>query len=61
MLYRSVNMSYESSPKRDKFFESRKFTGILSRMDSEVAIRSISNYEEIYNENEEEEEESFAN
>ena len=54
-------MSYESSPKRDKFFESRKFTGILSRMDSEVAIRSISNYEEIYNENEEEEEESFAN
>lgn len=62
VLYRSVNMSVESSPKREKFFESRKFTGIISRMDSDSdAIRSISNYEEVYNENEEVEVENFAN
>ena len=51
----------DSSPKREKFFEQRKFTGILSRMDSEVAMRSISNFEEVYNDNEEVEEDSFAN
>ena len=51
----------ESSPKREKFFEQRKFTGILSRMDSEPAMHSISNYEEVYNENEEVEEDNFAN
>jgi len=62
MLYRSVNISVDSSPKREKFFESRKFTGILSRQDSDFeAMRSISNYEEVYNENEEVEEENFAN
>ena len=61
ILYRSVNISMDSSPKREKFFEQRKFTGILSRMDSEVAMRSISNFEEVYNDNEEVEEDSFAN
>ena len=61
MLYRSVNMSTEGSPKRDKFFSSRKFTGVLSRMDSSLEMRSISNFEEVYNENEEAEEENFAN
>lgn len=61
VLYRSVNMSMDGSPKRDKFFESRKFTGALSRMDSEVEFRSISNFEEIFNDNEDVEEENFAN
>ena len=61
ILYRSVNMSMDSSPKREKYFEQRKFTGVLSRMDSEVAMRSISNFEEVYNENEEVEEDNFAN
>ena len=51
----------DGSPKRDKFFESRKFTGALSRMDSEVEFRSISNFEEIFNDNEDVEEENFAN
>ena len=51
----------ESSPKREKFFEQRKFTGVLSRMDSEVTMQSISNYEQVYDANEEVEEENFAN
>lgn len=51
----------ESSPKREKFFEMRKFTGILSRMDSDITMKSISNYEQVYDANEEVEEESFAN
>ena len=58
VIYRSVNMSTESSPKREKFFESRKFSGLLTRMDSEV-MRSISNAEEVYLDNEDEEEENF--
>jgi hypothetical protein len=61
LLYRSVNLSTSSSPKRDKFFESRKFSGIksLSRMDSDINMRSISNVEEVFLENEELEEENF--
>ena len=58
MLYRSVNMSQTSSPKRDKFFESRKFTGIMASMESE-AMRSISNAEEIYCGEEDDEDENF--
>ncbi len=48
MLYRSFSAdSPTSSPKREKFFMSRKYTGLLSRDDSEV-MRSISNAEEVY-------------
>ena len=46
------------SPKRDKFFESRKFSGLLKPEETEV-MRSISNAEEVYLENEEHEEENF--
>ena len=52
-------MSTQSSPKRDKFFESRKFSGLLTRMDSDAVMRSISNMEEVYLDNEEREEENF--
>ena len=51
----------ESSPKREKFFEQRKFTGLLSRMDSAVSMQSISNFEQVYDANDEVEEENFAN
>jgi len=61
LLYRSVNLSTSSSPKRDKFFESRKFSGIksLTRMESDENMRSISNVEEVFLENEKFEEENF--
>ena len=59
LLFRSVNMSTQSSPKRDKFFESRKFTGFLERMDSNAMLKSISNAEAIFDEPEEPEEENF--
>ena len=58
-VYRSVNMSTQSSPKRDKFFESRRFSGFLKRMESDSNMRSISNAEEVYLDNEEVEEENF--
>jgi len=59
VVYRSVNISTASSPKREKFFESRKFTGALTRMDSDVVMRSISNAEEVFNDNDVDEEENF--
>ena len=61
MLYRSVNMSTEGSPKRDKFFSSRKFTGILERMDSEASMAASSCVNAFFNDDEEVEEENFAN
>ena len=55
-------MSMSSSPKRDKFFESRRFSGFnMDNLEAEVNLRSISNAEEIYCENEEDEEENFMN
>ena len=60
LQYRSLNISTTSTPKREKFFESRRFSGLhmLERMDS-VNMRSISNAEEVYMDNEELEEENF--
>ena len=59
-LYRSVDSSVRSSPKRDKFFESRRFDGLIKEMNDEMDVmRSISNAEEIYCENEEEELDNF--
>lgn len=52
-------MSTQSSPKRDKFFSSRKFTGFLVESDSNPMLRSISNAEAIFDEPEEAEEENF--
>lgn len=54
ILYRSVNISTTSSPKRDKFFESRKFSG-LHPFDRPMSsnMRSISNAEEVWIDNEE--------
>ena len=59
-MFRSLNQSQSSSPKRDKFFESRKFSGLV-REDPflEDNLRSISNAEEVYGEDREEEEENF--
>ena len=55
-LYRSVDSSVRSSPKRDKFFESRKFDGLIKDMSDEMDVmRSISNAEEIYCEQDDEE------
>ena len=61
ILYRSLNMATQSSPKRDKFFENRKFTGFLQRMDSDVNMRSISNAEEVFGGDDDPEEENFEN
>jgi len=58
-FYRSVDSSSRSSPKRDKFFESRKFEGIVRDMGEEDVMRSISNAEEIYLDKDEIELENF--
>ena len=50
-------MSNQESPKREKFFESRKFTGIF--METEENMRSISNAEEVFCGEDDEEEENF--
>ena len=52
-------MSTQSSPKREKFFESRKFTGIFANMEIEENMRSISNAEEVFCGEEDDEEENF--
>ena len=60
LMYRSLSMSTGSSPKRDKFFESRKYSGLnlLQRMDSDANMRSITSHEVLI-ENDEEEELNF--
>jgi len=57
-MFRSLNQSLQSSPKRDKFFHSRRFSGLIKDEDIDV-MRSISNAEEVYIENEQQEQENF--
>ena len=58
-MFRSLNQSTSSSPKRDKFFESRKFSGLVREEMDADNMRSISNAEEVYLDEREEEEETF--